>query len=54
VGRRLRGQAARLLTDRFLPHVRAVDRRGAGRARRLRPRRAAGALTYLHVACTSS
>ena len=48
----LRAQAARLLTERFLPHVRALIAAAPVAHADETTARAAGALTYLHVACT--
>lgn len=49
----LRTQAARLLEARFLPHVRALIAAAPVAHADETTARAAGALTYLHVACTS-
>ena len=48
----LRAQAARLLETRFLPHVRALIAAALVAHADETTARAAGALTYLHVACT--
>jgi transposase len=48
----LRAQAARLLTDRFLPHVRALIAAAPVAHADETTARAASALRYLHVACT--
>ena len=48
----LRAQAARLLETRFLPHVRALIAAAPVAHADETTARAAGALTYLHVACT--
>jgi transposase len=48
----LRAQAARLLEQRFLPHVRALIAAAPVAHADETTARAAGALTYLHVACT--
>ena len=49
----LRAQAAGLLTDRFLPHVRALIAAAPVAHADETTARAAGALTYLHMACTA-
>ena len=49
----LRAQAAGLLTDRFLPQVRALIAAAPVAHADQTTARAAGALTYLHVACTA-
>jgi transposase len=48
----LRAQAARLLETRFLPHVRALIAAAPVAHADETTARAAGSLTYLHVACT--
>ena len=48
----LRAQAARLLETRFLPHVRALIAAAPVAHADETTARAAGTLTYLHVACT--
>ncbi|MGH2372795.1 MAG: IS66 family transposase [bacterium] len=48
----LRARAARLLDERFLPHVRALIAAAPVAHADETTARAAGALTYLHVACT--
>jgi len=50
----LRAQAARLLETRFLPHVRALIAAAPVAHADETTARAAGTLTYLHVACTQS
>src|SRR4249920_1992108 len=49
----LRAQAARLLETRFLPHVRALIAAAPVAHADETTARAAGSLTYLHVACTA-
>lgn len=48
----VRGRAARLLEDTFLPHVRRLLRSVGVLGVDETPARAAGGLTYVHVACT--
>jgi transposase len=48
----IRGRAARLLEDTFLPHVRTLLSSAKVLGVDETPARAAGGLTYVHVACT--